>query len=75
MVQMGVSIVEKRKKMAANWKTGIDQFNVDETQSIVKYLTDSKRSWALIVVSNRDSWITECSQTVTIDKGEIKSIN
>jgi hypothetical protein len=29
MAQMGVSIVEKRKKMAANWKTGIDQFNVD----------------------------------------------
>lgn len=53
----------------------LDQFNVNETLRIVKYLTDSKRSWALIVVSNRDSWITECSQTVTIDKGEIKSIN
>lgn len=52
----------------------LDQFNVNETLSIIKYLTDNRRSWALIVVSNRDSWITECSQTITIDKGEIKSI-
>ena len=52
----------------------LDQFNVDETQSIVKYLTDSKRSWALIVVSSKEVWRTECSQTITIDKGEIKSI-
>jgi len=29
MTQSGAKIVEKRKKMAANWKPGLDQFNVD----------------------------------------------
>ena len=29
MMQSGAKIVEKRKKMAANWKPGLDQFNVD----------------------------------------------
>jgi hypothetical protein len=29
MAQTGVKIIEKKKKMAANWKPGIDQFNVE----------------------------------------------
>ena len=29
MEQSGAKIIEKRKKMAANWKAGLDQFNVD----------------------------------------------
>ena len=29
MAQTGVKIVEKKKKMASNWKPGIDQFNVE----------------------------------------------
>jgi ABC-type bacteriocin/lantibiotic exporter with double-glycine peptidase domain len=53
----------------------LDQFNAHETSNIIKYLTSSKRSWALIVVSSKKTWRTECSQTITIDKGEIKSIN
>lgn len=53
----------------------LDQFNLEETVSIIKYLTDSARPWSLIVVSSKKSWRTECSQTITIDKGEIKAIN
>lgn len=53
----------------------LDQFNLEETLSIIKYLTDSARPWSLIVVSSKKSWRTECSQTITIDKGEIKAIN
>lgn len=53
----------------------LDQFNLDETLKIINYLTDSKRPWALIVVSSKKSWRAKCSQTMTLDKGEIKSIN
>jgi|TARA_B110000967_G_scaffold200080_1_gene235353 ABC-type bacteriocin/lantibiotic exporter with double-glycine peptidase domain len=53
----------------------LDQFNLDETVRIIRYLTDTDRPWALIVVSSRKSWKTQCTQTITLEKGEIKAIN
>jgi ABC-type bacteriocin/lantibiotic exporter with double-glycine peptidase domain len=53
----------------------LDQFNLEETTKIIRYLTDKKRPWALIVVSSKKSWKTQCKQTITLEKGEIKSIN
>ncbi|MDC1464635.1 ATP-binding cassette domain-containing protein [Polaribacter sp.] len=53
----------------------LDQFNLEETQKIIHYLTDAKRPWALIVVSSKKSWRAQCNQTITLEKGEIKSIN
>jgi ABC-type bacteriocin/lantibiotic exporter with double-glycine peptidase domain len=53
----------------------LDQFNLEETLKIIHYLTDSKRPWALIVVSSKKSWRAQCNQTITLEKGEIKSIN
>ncbi|MCG1036734.1 peptidase domain-containing ABC transporter [Polaribacter sargassicola] len=53
----------------------LDQFNLDETVRIIGYLTDAARPWALIVVSSKKSWRTECSQIITLEKGQIKSIN
>ncbi|TMM31249.1 ATP-binding cassette domain-containing protein [Polaribacter aestuariivivens] len=52
----------------------LDQFNLTETKKIISYLTDEKRPWALIVVSSKKSWRTQCKQTIVLDKGEIKSI-
>jgi ABC-type bacteriocin/lantibiotic exporter with double-glycine peptidase domain len=52
----------------------LDQFNIEETTKIINYLTDAKRPWALIVVSSKKSWKTQCNQTITLEKGEIKSI-
>ncbi|MEO9571950.1 MAG: ATP-binding cassette domain-containing protein [Polaribacter sp.] len=52
----------------------LDQFNLSETKKIISYLTDSKRPWALIVVSSKKSWRTQCNQTITLEKGSIKSI-
>ena len=44
MAESGARIIEKRKKMAANWKTGLDQFNVDayiiDTTSINKTILE-----------------------------------
>ena len=53
----------------------LDQFNLDETVRIIDYLTDANKPWALIVVSSKKSWRTKCNQIITLDKGEIKSIN
>lgn len=52
----------------------LDQFNLEETVRIINYLTDVQRPWALIVVSSKKSWRTQCNQTITLEKGEIKSI-
>ena len=52
----------------------LDQFNLEETIKIIDYLTDAKRPWALIVVSSKKSWRTQCSKTITLEKGKIKSI-
>ena len=52
----------------------LDQFNDEETTRIIDYLTDTEKPWSLIVVSNKDSWRTKCSRTITLEKGEIKSI-
>ena len=53
----------------------LDQFNLEETTKIIHYLTDVKRPWALIVVSSKKSWKAQCNQTITLEKGGIKSIN
>ncbi|TXD48423.1 peptidase domain-containing ABC transporter [Polaribacter sp. IC073] len=53
----------------------LDQFNLEETLRVISYLTDAKRPWALIVVSSKKSWRTQCNQIITLEKGEIKSIN
>ena len=53
----------------------LDQFNLEETQRIIKYLTAPERPWSLIVVSSKKSWRTKCTQTITLEKGEIISIN
>ena len=53
----------------------LDQFNMEETKKIIAYLTDAQRPWSLIVVSNKKSWQTKCSQIITLEKGEIKSLN
>lgn len=53
----------------------LDQFNLEETLRIIDYLTDAKKPWALIVVSSKKSWRTKCNQIITLEKGEIKSIN
>lgn len=51
----------------------LDQFNLEETTKIIRYLTDAKRPWALIVVSSKRSWKAQCKQIITLEKGEIKS--
>jgi ABC-type bacteriocin/lantibiotic exporter with double-glycine peptidase domain len=50
----------------------LDRFNPIETNSIINYLTDKSRPWALIVVSGSDNWKTNCTETIQLEKGTIK---
>ena len=45
----------------------LDQFNLEETTKIIRYLTDAKRPWALIVVSSKKSWKAQCKQIITLE--------
>tara|TARA_R110001606_G_scaffold1635_4_gene6026 strand:+ start:6045 stop:7712 length:1668 start_codon:yes stop_codon:yes gene_type:complete len=52
----------------------LDQFNIEETVKIIEFLTNPKQPWALIVVSSKKSWKTQCNQEIILEKGAIKSI-
>ncbi|MEM6686278.1 MAG: ATP-binding cassette domain-containing protein [Bacteroidota bacterium] len=51
----------------------LDQFNVDESNEIIDFLTDKSNPWALIVVSSNERWKTSCGEIITLDKGKIKN--
>ncbi|EDP97406.1 ATP-binding cassette domain-containing protein [Kordia algicida OT-1] len=50
----------------------LDQFNEDESNRIIDFITDKSNPWALIVVSSNERWKTNCGGIITLDKGEIK---
>ncbi|MEP5253614.1 MULTISPECIES: peptidase domain-containing ABC transporter [Winogradskyella] len=49
----------------------LEYFEDDESERIVKFLTDPTNPWALVVVSKSDQWKTHCTQIVTLKKGQI----
>ena len=51
----------------------LDQFNKEEADRIVHYITSEKHKWALIVVSNNLNWQLDCNQVITLEKGKIIS--
>lgn len=50
----------------------LDQFQQEETQKIINFLTDSARSWSLIVVSSNANWSAKCNKRIVLQKGKIK---
>ena len=63
------SIVRKPKLLIL--KDPLDQFNTEEADRILNFLSDSSNGWALLVVSENDKWIKKCSRIITMDKGRI----
>ena len=63
------SIVRKPKLLIL--KDPLDQFNTEEADRILNFLSDSSNGWALLVVSESDKWIKKCSRIITMDKGRI----
>ncbi|MCF8273484.1 MAG: ATP-binding cassette domain-containing protein [Flavobacteriaceae bacterium] len=52
----------------------LDQFNIEETNSIIDFLTDKSNPWTLIVVSSNDWWKSKCTEEITLENGQIKTL-
>jgi ABC-type bacteriocin/lantibiotic exporter with double-glycine peptidase domain len=63
------SIVRKPKLLIL--KDPLDQFNSEEADRILNFLSNPSNGWALLVVSENDKWIKKCSRIITMDKGTI----
>ena len=52
----------------------LDQFNDEETNRIIDFLTDPSNPWALIVVSSNPRWTMSCNEIITLEQGTIKDL-
>lgn len=65
------SIVRKPKLLIL--KDPLDQFEDQEVNRIMDFLTEPSNSWALVVVSQNDKWIKRCGKVINIENGKIIS--
>ncbi|MEO1031589.1 MAG: ATP-binding cassette domain-containing protein [Bacteroidota bacterium] len=49
----------------------LEHFEESEAKRIIKYLTDPKQPWSLVVVSFNPEWKNNCSQVIELKKGQI----
>ncbi len=49
----------------------LEHFERDEARALIKFLTDKSNPWTLIVVSFNNDWASECTDTITLKKGQI----
>lgn len=49
----------------------LDHFETTEVKRIISFLTNESNPWALVVVSRSNDWSQNCTQVVTLKKGEI----
>jgi len=49
----------------------LEHFEPAEVDRIIQFLTDSFNPWALVVVSISNDWSKNCTQVITLKKGEI----
>jgi ABC-type bacteriocin/lantibiotic exporter with double-glycine peptidase domain len=50
----------------------LDQFNKEETNDIIDFITSKENDWSLVVVSTNDRWKKNCDKIITLEEGEIK---
>ncbi|TQO38242.1 ABC-type bacteriocin/lantibiotic exporter with double-glycine peptidase domain [Arenibacter algicola] len=65
------SIVRKPKLLLL--KDPLIQFDEVEAIKIIKFLTDDKNSWSLIVVSQDPKWLNRFQNIITLENGKIVS--
>ncbi len=63
------SIVTKPKLLIL--KDPLDQFEEEEAQRLIRFLSDKSNGWALLVVSSNMRWADSCSRVVTMQEGKI----
>ncbi len=65
------SIVRKPKLLIL--KDPLDQFDDQEVNRIMDFLTEPSNPWALVVVSQNPKWIQRCGRIINIENGKIVS--
>ncbi|MDT0606629.1 peptidase domain-containing ABC transporter [Croceitalea rosinachiae] len=63
------SIVRKPKLLVL--KDPLDQFNTNEANEIMDFLSDSENGWALVIVSENKQWSKRCGRIITMDSGKL----
>ena len=51
----------------------LDQFNKDETNKIIDFITDPSNPWALVVVSSNSRWQNNCDHVIQLEQGKTKN--
>jgi ABC-type bacteriocin/lantibiotic exporter with double-glycine peptidase domain len=67
------SILKKPKLLLL--KDPLDQFEKQEAQSIMEFLTDKNNPWSLVVVSYNLDWKAKCTRVINLERGKIISNN
>jgi ABC-type bacteriocin/lantibiotic exporter with double-glycine peptidase domain len=52
-------------------KDPLDHFNPEEAERMMKFLSDRKNPWALVVVSQNPKWVKQCTRIITMKDGQI----
>lgn len=52
-------------------KDPLEYFDAEEAEKIIKYLSSSERSWALVVSSNNAVWKENCSRNLHLKSGTL----
>ena len=63
------AIVKKPKLLIL--EDALDQFNIQETNTIIDFLTDKSNPWGVIVISNNKYWTQKCTEVKTLSNGKI----
>jgi len=63
------SIVTKPKVLVL--KDPLDQFEKEEAQRIMNFLTDPRQPWGLVVVSYNPEWKKQCNSVIKLEKGSL----
>ena len=63
------AIVKKPKLLIL--EDPLEHFEKDEALELIKFLTDASHPWTLIVVSFNKDWASNCTESITLKKGQI----
>ncbi|WP_298366795.1 ATP-binding cassette domain-containing protein [uncultured Lutibacter sp.] len=63
------AIVKKPKLLIL--EDPLDQFNKNEADQIINFITNKLNPWSLIVVSNNESWNKKCNKKIILKNGNI----
>jgi len=67
------SILKKPKLLLL--KDPLEQFELHEANSIMKFLVDKNNPWSIVVVSYNMDWKSNCTRVINLEDGKIVSNN